>query len=61
MLIGYRPALAVHGVHGDFGFWSPSSQGPSTERLWEGLGRESARRWATEIERVAANGRRTRA
>jgi hypothetical protein len=56
MLIGYRAALAVHGMHEDFDFWSPGSQGPFAEWLWKRLGRHSALGWAAEIEREAQAG-----
>lgn len=53
MLIGYRVALGVHGIPEDFDFWSPGSQGPFAEWLWQRLGRSSPLGWAVEIEREA--------
>ncbi|MER6738558.1 hypothetical protein [Streptomyces puniciscabiei] len=53
MLIGYRAAMAVHGVEEDFDFWSPGTQGPFAEWLWQRLGRHSPLGWAVEIEREA--------
>ncbi|MDT6986922.1 hypothetical protein ACFSUJ_07700 [Streptomyces lusitanus] len=53
LLTGYRAAMVVHGVEGEFDFWSPGTQGPFTEWLWHRLGRESPLSWATEIEREA--------
>lgn len=53
MLIGYRAAMAVHGVEEDFAFWSPGTQGPFAEWLWQRLGRHSPLSWAVEIEREA--------
>ncbi|MGW3157378.1 hypothetical protein [Streptomyces sp. NPDC001089] len=53
MLIGYRAAMAVHGIAEDFDFWNPGSQGPFAEWLWLRLGRHSPLGWATEIEREA--------
>jgi hypothetical protein len=53
MLIGYRAALAVHGIEEDFAFWSPGTQGPFAEWLWQRLGRHSSLGWAVEIEREA--------
>ncbi|MGY0068595.1 hypothetical protein ACWZEH_17640 [Streptomyces sp. QTS137] len=54
MLAGYRIAMEIHGVHEEeYDFWSPGSQGPFTDWLRGRLGRESALRWATEIEREA--------
>ncbi|MCF3136665.1 hypothetical protein IPZ69_41415 [Streptomyces olivochromogenes] len=53
MLIGYRAAMAMHGIDEDFDFWSPGTQGPFAEWLWRRLGRSSPLGWATEIEREA--------
>ncbi|MFJ1981576.1 hypothetical protein [Streptomyces albogriseolus] len=53
LLIGYRAAMVVHGIEGDFDFWSPGTQGPFVEWLWHRLGRHSPLGWATEIEREA--------
>lgn len=53
ILIGYRAAMAVHGIEEDFPFWSPGVQGPFAEWLWQRLGRRSSVGWATEIEREA--------
>ncbi|MEU6774074.1 hypothetical protein [Streptomyces sp. NPDC046759] len=53
MLIGYRAAMVVHGVEEDFDFWSPGTQGPFAEWLWQRLGRHSPLGWAVEIEREA--------
>jgi hypothetical protein len=53
MLIGYRAAMAVHGIEEDFAFWSPGTQGPFAEWLWQRLGRHSPLGWAVEIEREA--------
>jgi hypothetical protein len=51
MLIGYRVALAVHGVEEEFDFWH---DGPFSKWLWRRLGRSSALGWAREIEHEAA-------
>ncbi|RDS62793.1 hypothetical protein DWC19_24790 [Streptomyces sp. M7] len=53
MLIGYRAAMAVHGIEEDFPFWSPGVQGPFAEWLWQRLRRRSSVGWATEVEREA--------
>ena len=53
MLIGYRAAMVVHGAEEDFPFWSPGTQGPFAEWLWQRLGRHSSLGWAVEIEREA--------
>ncbi|MFF4835655.1 hypothetical protein [Streptomyces sp. NPDC001315] len=53
MLIGYRAAMAVHDIDECFDFWSPGTQGPFAEWLWQRLGRHSPLGWATEIEREA--------
>ncbi|MEU2375572.1 hypothetical protein [Streptomyces misionensis] len=53
ILIGYRAAMAVHGVEEDFAFWSPGTQGPFAEWLWQRLGRHSSLGWAVELEHEA--------
>ena len=53
MLIGYRAAMGVHDVEEDFDFWSPGTQGPFADWLWQRLGRHSSLGWAVEIEREA--------
>ncbi|MFJ2947529.1 hypothetical protein ACIO8H_07775 [Streptomyces sp. NPDC087226] len=53
MLIGYRAAMAVHGIDEDFDFWSPGTQGQFAEWLWQRLGHHSSLGWAVEIEREA--------
>jgi hypothetical protein len=53
MLIGYRAAMVIHGIEEHFAFWSPGTQGPFAEWLWQRLGRPSALGWAVEIEREA--------
>ncbi|MEU6272708.1 hypothetical protein ABZ871_09860 [Streptomyces populi] len=53
ILIGYRAAMVVHDIDEDFDFWSPGTQGPFAEWLWQRLGRHSPLGWATEIEREA--------
>ncbi|MFF9098352.1 hypothetical protein ACF1AX_35165 [Streptomyces sp. NPDC014802] len=53
MLIGYRAAMAVHGIEEDFAFWGPGAQGVFAEWLWQRLGHHSSLGWAVEIEREA--------
>ncbi|BCL21845.1 hypothetical protein ACPCBX_34405 [Streptomyces tuirus] len=53
MLTGYRVALGIHGIAEPFNFWTPGSQGRSSEWLGQRLGRHSCLGWAVEIEREA--------
>ncbi|WP_371791651.1 hypothetical protein OG285_19030 [Streptomyces sp. NBC_01471] len=53
ILMGYRVALSAHSVAENWPFWSPGSQGPFAEWLWQRLGGPSPLGWAAEIEHEA--------
>ncbi|CAM5737920.1 hypothetical protein SALBM311S_03747 [Streptomyces alboniger] len=53
MLIGYRAALEVHGVHEDFDFRGPGDPGPFEDWHRERRGFDSSLGWPVEIEREA--------
>ncbi|BFV57653.1 hypothetical protein KCMC57_up27570 [Kitasatospora sp. CMC57] len=53
MLIGYQVALGVHSIDEPFDFWN---DGPFSTWLWQHIGESSSLGWATEIERLTADG-----
>ncbi|MFB6844916.1 hypothetical protein ACFCXS_08655 [Streptomyces sp. NPDC056373] len=58
MLVGYRIALAVHGVEEPFDFWSPGGRSPFSRWLERRMGEQTSLGWSTVIERSAeATGR----
>ncbi|MFD7388818.1 hypothetical protein ACFV46_10145 [Streptomyces sp. NPDC059852] len=54
ILIGYRVAMEVHGIHeDDFPFWGAGDRGPFEEWFQQRRGHHSALGWPIEIERDA--------
>lgn len=55
MLVGYRVALAVHGIEEPCAFWNPDGTAPFADWLWTrpDMPDESSLRWSVEIERAA--------
>lgn len=54
ILIGYRVAMEVHGIHeDDFPFWGAGDRGPFEEWFQQRRAHHSALGWPIEIERDA--------